>query len=143
MKYSFLKKSLQKKNKLPKLQNFRNGISRISGAFVGKVSNESIAEETGLELEVQTSSVAAPPVEEKNTEPIFEAQTSSMVVQAAESKLLPKQSQRKKIAPERSKEVQAYLDFIENTGEKIIYLIKEWSNQLINLVLYKMEIELF
>jgi len=52
----------------------------------------------------------------------------------AEAEPVLKKNQPKKTSPQRSKEVQAYLDFIEGTGSKIALLVAEWSNRLLALI---------
>ena len=96
------------KEKSSTLQNF--GIKRphISGGFLAKESEEIAQQEEG--------------------EPASETKTLPTTSSPAKTKPLTQQNHSQKISPQRSKEVQAYLDFIENTGRKFIKLIKEgWA----------------
>ena len=57
-----------------------------------------------------------------------ETKTLPTTSSPAKTEPLTQQNHPQKISPQRSKEVQAYLDFIENTGRKFIKLIKEgWA----------------
>ena len=59
---------------------------------------------------------------------ISETKTLPIISSPAKTEPLTQQNHPQKISPQRSKEVQAYLDFIENTGRKFIKLIKEgWA----------------
>ena len=96
------------KEKSSTLQNF--GIKRphISGGFLAKESEEIAQQEEG--------------------EPSSETKTLPTTSSPAKTEPLTQQNHSQKISPQRSKEVQAYLDFIENTGRKFIKLIKEgWA----------------
>ena len=79
------------------------------------VNSETSEEETGPESEMAVS-VTSPP--------LVKAETTL------------KQNQYKKISPQKSKEVQAYLDFIEDTGNKLVQLIKKGWVRLQALILY-------
>ena len=97
----------QLKEKSSTLQNFRVKKPHISGGFPAEES-----EETAQQEGESTSGTKALPI------------TSS----PAKTEPLTQQNHPQKISPQRSKEVQAYLDFIENTGRKFIKLIKEgWA----------------
>ena len=96
------------KEKSSTLQNF--GIKRphISGGFLAEESEEIAQQEEG--------------------EPASETKTLPITSSPAKTEPLTQQNHPQKISPQRSKEVQAYLDFIENTGRKFIELIKEgWA----------------
>ena len=96
------------KEKSSTLQNF--GIKRphISGGFLAEESEEIAQQEEG--------------------EPASETKTLPTTSSPAKTEPLTQQNHSQKISPQRSKEVQAYLDFIENTGRKFIALIKEgWA----------------
>jgi len=96
------------KEKSSTLQNF--GIKRphISGGFLEEKPEEIAQQEEG--------------------EPASETKTLPTTSSPAKTKPLTQQNHSQKISPQRSKEVQAYLDFIENTGRKFIKLIKEgWA----------------
>ena len=96
------------KEKSSTLQNF--GIKRphISGGFLAEESEEIAQQEEG--------------------EPASETKTLPTTSSPAKTEPLTQQNHSQKISPQRSKEVQAYLDFIENTGRKFIKLIKEgWA----------------
>ena len=96
------------KEKSSTLQNF--GIKRphISGGFLAEESEEIAQQEEG--------------------EPASETKTLPTTSSHAKTEPLTQQNQPQKISPQRSKEVQAYLDFIENAGRKFIELIKEgWA----------------
>ena len=96
------------KEKSSTLQNF--GIKRphISGGFLAKESEEIAQQEEG--------------------EPSSETKTLPTTSSPAKTEPLTQQNHSQKISPQQSKEVQAYLDFIENTGRKFIKLIKEgWA----------------
>jgi len=96
------------KEKSSTLQNF--GIKRphISGGFLAEESEEIAQQEEG--------------------EPASETKTLPTTSSPAKTEPLTQQNHSQKISPQRSKEVQAYLDFIENTGRKFIELIKEgWA----------------
>ena len=96
------------KEKSSTLQNF--GIKRphISGGFLAEESEEIAQQEEG--------------------EPTSETKTLLTTSSPSKTEPLTQQNHSQKISPQRSKEVQAYLDFIENTGRKFIELIKEgWA----------------
>ena len=96
------------KEKSSTLQNF--GIKRphISGGFLAEESEEIAQQEEG--------------------EPASETKTLPTTSSPAKTEPLTQQNHSQKISPQRSKEVQAYLDFIENTGRKFIELTKEgWA----------------
>ena len=96
------------KEKSATLQNFRTKRPHISGGFLAEKSEGTAQQEEGE----STSGTKTLPI------------TSS----PAKTEPLTQQNHPQKISPQRSKEVQAYLDFIENTGRKFIELIKEgWA----------------
>ena len=96
------------KEKSATLQNFRTKRPHISGGFLAEKSEGTAQQEEGE----STSGTKTLPI------------TSS----PAKTEPLTQQNHPQKISPLRSKEVQAYLDFIENTGRKFIKLIKEgWA----------------
>ena len=102
------------KEKSSTLQNF--GIKRphISGGFLAEESEEIAQQEEG--------------------EPASETKTLPTTSSPAKTEPLTQQNHSQKISPQRSKEVQAYLDFIENTGRKFIELIKEGQARLQALI---------
>ena len=105
-----LKSELKRKNSLPPSQNFQSKKPHISGGF-----SENKAEKI---------------TKKKDAEPTTESETETSLTSSSSTKTEPsiQQNQIQKFSPQRSKEVQAYLDFIENTGSKFIELIKEgWA----------------
>ena len=96
------------KEKSSTLQNFRIKKPHISGGFLAEESEETAQQEEG--------------------ESTSETKTLPTTSSPAKTEPLAQQNHPQKISPQRSKEVQAYLDFIENTGRKFIELIKEgWA----------------
>ena len=96
------------KEKSATLQNFRIKRPHISGSFLAEKSAETAQQEEG--------------------ESVSETKTLPTTSSPAKTEPLTQQNHPQKISPQRSKEVQAYLDFIENTGRKFIKLIKEgWA----------------
>ena len=97
----------QLKEKSSTLQNFRVKKPHISGGFPAEESEETAQQEGESTSGTKTLPITSSPAK---TEPLIQ------------------QNHPQKISPQRSKEVQAYLDFIENTGRKFIELIKEgWA----------------
>ena len=97
----------QLKEKSSTLQNFRVKKPHISGGFPAEESEETAQQEGESTSGTKTLPITSSPAK---TEP------------------LTQQNHPQKISPQRSKEVQAYLDFIENAGRKFIKLIKEgWA----------------
>ena len=95
------------KEKSATLQNFRTKRPHISDGFLAEESEETAQQEGESTPGTKTLPITSSPAK---TEP------------------LTQQNHPQKISPQRSKEVQAYLDFIENTGRKFIELIKEgWA----------------
>ncbi|SVA85665.1 uncharacterized protein METZ01_LOCUS138519 [marine metagenome] len=96
------------KEKSSTLQNFRIKRPHISGGFLAEESEGTAQQEEG--------------------ESTSETKTLPIISSPAKTEPLTQQNHPQKISPQRSKEVQAYLDFIENTGRKFIELIKEgWA----------------
>ena len=96
------------KEKSSTLQNFRIKRPHISGGFLAEEPEETIQQEEG--------------------ESASETKTLPTTSSPAKTEPLTQQNHPQKISPQRSKEVQAYLDFIENAGRKFIKLIKEgWA----------------
>jgi len=96
------------KEKSSTLQNFRIKRPHISGGFLAEESEETAQREEG--------------------ESASETKTLPATSSPAKTEPLIQQNHSQKISPRRSKEVQTYLDFIENTGRKFIELIKEgWA----------------
>ncbi|MCH2390449.1 MAG: hypothetical protein MK234_07170, partial [Nitrospinales bacterium] len=96
------------KEKSSTLQNFRIKRPHISGGFLAEESGGTAQQEEG--------------------ESTSETKTLPITSSPAKTEPLTQQNHPQKISPQRSKEVQAYLDFIENTGRKFIELIKEgWA----------------
>ena len=96
------------KEKSSTLQNFRIKRPHISGGFLAEESGGTAQQEEG--------------------ESTSETKTLPITSSPAKTEPLTQQNHPQKISPLRSKEVQAYLDFIENTGRKFIELIKEgWA----------------
>ena len=96
------------KEKSSTLQNFRIKRPHISGGFLAEESEGTAQQEEG--------------------ESTSETKTLPTTSSPAKTEPLTQQNHPQKISPQRSKEVQAYLDFIENTGRKFIELIKEgWA----------------
>ena len=96
------------KEKSSTLQNVRIKRPHISDGFLAEEPEETIQQEEG--------------------ESVSETKTLPTTPSPAKTEPLTQQNHPQKISPPRSKEVQAYLDFIENTGRKFIELIKEgWA----------------
>ena len=96
------------KEKSSTLQNFRIKRPHISGGFLAEESEGTAQQEEG--------------------ESTSETKTLPITSSPAKTEPLTQQNHPQKISPQRSKEVQAYLDFIENTGRKFIKLSKEgWA----------------
>ena len=96
------------KEKSSTLQNFRIKRPHISGGFLAEESEGTAQQEEG--------------------ESTSETKTLPTTSSPAKTEPLAQQNHPQKISPQRSKEVQAYLDFIENTGRKFIELTKEgWA----------------
>ena len=96
------------KEKSSTLQNFRIKRPHISGGFLAEESEKTAQQEEG--------------------ESTSETKTLPIISSPAKTEPLTQQNHSQKISPQQSKEVQAYLDFIENTGRKFIELIKEgWA----------------
>ena len=96
------------KEKSATLQNFRTKRPHISDGFLAEESEGTAQQEEG--------------------ESTSETKTLPITSSPAKTEPLTQQNHPQKISPQRSKEVQAYLDFIENTGRKFIELIKEgWA----------------
>ena len=96
------------KEKSATLQNFRTKRPHISDGFLAEESEGTAQQEEG--------------------ESTSETKTLPIISSPAKTEPLTQQNHPQKISPQRSKEVQAYLDFIENTGRKFIELIKEgWA----------------
>ena len=96
------------KEKSSTLQNFRIKKPHISGGFLAEESERTAQQEEG--------------------ESTSETKTLPIISSPAKTEPLAQQNYPQKISPQRSKEVQAYLDFIENTGRKFIKLVKEgWA----------------
>ena len=96
------------KEKSSTLQNFRIKRPHISGGFLAEEPEGTAQQEEG--------------------ESTSETKTLPTTSSPAKTEPLTQQNHPQKISPQRSKEVQAYLDFIENTGRKFIELIKEgWA----------------
>ena len=104
----------QLKEKSSTLQNFRVKKPHISGSFLAEEPEETIQQEEG--------------------ESASETKTLPTTSSPAKTEPLTQQNHPQKISPQRSKEVQAYLDFIENTGRKFIELIKEGQARLQALI---------
>ena len=103
----------QLKEKSSTLQNFRVKKPHISGGFPAEESEETAQQEGESTSGTKTLPITSSPAK---TEP------------------LTQQNHPQKISPQRSKEVQAYLDFIENAGRKFIELIKEGRARLQALI---------
>ncbi len=109
-----LKAELKQKSSLP--QNFRIKRPHISGGFL----EEKPEETTQQEKKEPTSTIITLPA------------TPS----PAKEEPLSQQSHLQKKSPQkRSEEVQAYLDFVESTGEKLIELIEKGWTRLQALVM--------
>ena len=97
-----LRFELKQKNSPSLPQNIPNKIQQVDNGTLG----EEIEEITEPTPKIETKLVPSSPIE---TEPSIQ------------------QNQIHKITPQRSEEVQAYLDFIENTGSAFIMFVKkEW-----------------
>jgi len=103
----------QLKEKSSTLQNFRVKKPHISGGFPAEESEETAQQEGESTSGTKTLPIISSPAK---TEPLIQ------------------QNHPQKISPQRSKEVQAYLDFIENAGRKFIELIKEGRARLQALI---------
>ena len=73
-------------------------------------------------------------IEEEKPAPKLEMQTSLNPSPPTKAKSIFKKGLHQESSPQRSKEVQAYLDFVEDTGSKFLQLIKDWSNHILALV---------
>ena len=93
------------KEKSATLQNFRTKRPHLSGGFLAEEPKGTTQQEEG--------------------ESISKAKNLPIISSPAKIEPLTRQNHPQKISPQRSKEVQAYLDFIENIGRKFIELIKE------------------
>jgi len=109
-----LKAELKQKSSLP--QNFRIKRPHISGGFL----EEKPEETTQQEKKEPTSTIITLPA------------TPSP---AKEEPLSQQSHLQKKSSQKRSEEVQAYLDFVESTGEKLIELIEKGWTRLQALVM--------
>ncbi|MBT4374216.1 MAG: hypothetical protein HOD16_00865 [Nitrospina sp.] len=100
-------------------QSFRIKKSHISGGFLEKKPEEATQQE--------------------NKKPIPKIITSPANFSPAKDEPMNQQSHlQKKSQEKRSEEVQAYLDFVENTGEKLIELIeKGWTRLQILVMKYR------
>jgi len=100
-------------------QSFRIKKSHISGGFLEKKPKETTQQE--------------------NKKPISKIITLPANFSPAKDEPMNQQSHlQKKSQEKRSEEVQAYLDFIENTGEKLIELIeKGWTRLQILVMKYR------
>ena len=103
----------QLKEKSSTLQNFRVKKPHISGGFPAEELEETAQQEGESTSGTKTLPITSSPAK---TEPLIQ------------------QNHPQKISPQRSKEVQAYLDFIENAGRKFIELIKEGRARLQALI---------
>ena len=149
-----LKTAISQKNKTPASHNIQNAIPHISGVSLGETTEEVIEEaRTEFEPEMDTSlTTTFPPakikpsigridqkreteklIQENRNEPEIEIKTPLITSLPVTTEPKPKQIKRQQTSIQRSKEVQAYLNFVENTGEKIFELVKEWSNRLLAL----------
>ena len=96
------------KEKSATLQNFRIKRPHTSGDLLTEESEGTAQQEEGGS--------------------ISETKTLPIISSPAKTEPLTQQNHPQKISPQRSKEVQAYLDFIEKTGRKFFRLIKEgWA----------------
>ena len=100
-------------------QSFRIKKSHISGGFLEKKPKET--------------------TQQKNKKPISKIITLPANFSPAKDEPMNQQSHlQKKSQEKRSEEVQAYLDFVENTGEKLIELIeKGWTRLQILVMKYR------
>ena len=100
-------------------QSFRIKKSHISGGFLEKKPKEA--------------------TQQKNKKPIPKIITLPANFSPAKDEPMNQQSHlQKKSQEKRSEEVQAYLDFVENTGEKLIELIeKGWTRLQILVMKYR------
>ena len=100
-------------------QSFRIKKPHISGGFLEKKPKETTQQE--------------------NKKPISKIITSPVNFSPAKDEPMNQQSHlQKKSQEKRSEEVQAYLDFVENTGEKLIELIeKGWTRLQILVMKYR------
>jgi len=112
-----LKAELKQKSSLP--QNFRIKRPHISGGFL-----EEKPEET---------------TQQEKKEPTSTMITLPATPSPAKGEPLNQQSHLQKKSPQkRSEEVQAYLDFVESTGEKLIELIeKGWTRLQASVMEYR------
>jgi hypothetical protein len=145
-----LKIELTQKNSIPSPQNIQNVMPHISGRVVREKTEASTGEkeekpEPEMEvalippLPVKTnSSVSRKTLEGKTKELIEKEQAKPKPDLQASLTLSPpvktEPSRLQKTSPLRSKEVQAYLDFVENTGSKLAQLVREWLSRLLALV---------
>ena len=110
-----LKAELTQKSRIPSSQNAQHLVTHISGRI--------------LEREIEEL------IEDERPEPEINMQTSPTIPSPIKTLPTFKKSQNQQTAPHRSKEVQAYLDFIEDTGNKLVHLMKHWSKRLLTLSL--------
>ena len=112
-----LKAELKQKSSLP--QNFRIKRPHISGGF----------------LEEKTEKTT----QQEKKEPISTMITLPATPSPAKGEPLNQQSHLQKKSPQkRSEEVQAYLDFVENTGEKLIETMgKGWTRLQASVLAYR------
>ena len=145
-----LKTELTQKNSIPSPQNIQNVMPHISGRVVRKKTEASTGkkeEKPEPEMEVAlipplpvktNSSVSRKTLEGKTKELIEKEQAKPKPdLQASLTPSPPvktEPSRLQKTSPLRSKEVQAYLDFVENTGSKLAQLVREWLSRLLALV---------
>ena len=109
-----LKAELKQKSSLP--QNFRIKRPHISGGFLEEKPEETIQQEKKKPTSTMITLPATPA--------------------PAKGEPLNQQSHLQKKSPQkRSEEVQAYLDFVESTGEKLIELIEKGWTRLQALVM--------
>ena len=104
----------QDKSTLPS-PSVQGVIPHISGGTVEEETEESVEEKEleGPDPKMQTSNTPPAPVQ---LAPTF------------------KQNPRQETSPQRSKEVQAYLNFIEDTGNKFVELVKEGWHRLLAMI---------
>ncbi len=98
---------------MPPSQQIHEEAPPVSDEIVEEEVEETKAVETGPEPQMQISVTPPAPV---RPEPII------------------KQTPRQETPPKRSKEVQAYLDFVEGMGNKRIELVKKGLHRLLALI---------
>ena len=112
-----LKAELKQKSSLP--QNFRIKSPHISGGFLEEKPEETTQQEKKEPISTMITLPAAP--------------SPSIGEPLNQLSHLQKKSPQK-----RSEEVQAYLDFVENTGEKLIEMIKKrWTRLQASVMEYR------